>query len=375
MKRLDWWQVALKLAGTSRRLVKRGGARTTRLKKRNVRWSSIMLVGLVIGTVATMLASARSNGALLSPLASTVSGYENGGLAPGQPASPPAGIKSYDNGSSALQVPAPAPTTAAAMAASGATSGAVPSSQDASGTGQVAPPDWDRMIIRTATLQITVKDVGAGLDQIRSLADANAGYISGSDSRIESDYTVATITMQVPARLFDSVMSKLRAIGVKVTQENVTSSDVTEEYTDLQSQLRNLQATETRMLALQQKADKLEDILALDRELRQVQGDIEKIQGRTNFLSKRSEMSTITLSLYPDIAPLPSVKVAAEGWNPGEIAARAWNSSLQLLSGVVGAAITVAVFMWWAVPLLLLALWLAIRPVRRTTPDNPTAEA
>lgn len=374
MKRLDWWQVALKLAGTSRRLVKRGGARTTRLKKRNVRWSSIMLVGLVIGTVATMLASARSNGALLSPLASTVSGYENGGLAPRQPASQPAGIKSYDNGSSALQGPAPAPTTAAAMAASGATSGAVPSSQDASATGQVAPPDWDRMIIRTATLQITVKDVGTSLDQVRSLADANAGYISGSDSRIESDYTVATITMQVPARLFDSVMSKLRAIGVKVTQENVTSSDVTEEYTDLQSQLRNLQATETRMLTLQQKADKLEDILALDRELRQVQGDIEKIQGRTNFLSKRSEMSTITLSLYPDIAPAP-VKAAAEGWNPVEIAARAWNSSLLLLSGVVGAAITVAVFMWWAVPLLLLALWLAIRPVRRTTPDNPAAEA
>ncbi len=367
MKRLDLRQVAIKLAGTSRGLVRRGGARATRLKKSNIRWSSVLLFGLVMGIVAAMLASTLSNRATLSPLTATDAGYENSGLAAGASTSPPAGIKSYDNGSTALQAPAPAPTAAAG--------GAVPSSQDASGTSQVTPPDWDRMIIRTATLQLTVKDVGASLDQVRSLADANAGYVSGSDSRVENDYTVATITMQVPARQFDAVMSKLRAIGIKVTQENVTSSDVTEEYTDLQSQLRNLQATEARMLALQQKADKLEDILTLDRELRQVQGDIEKIQGRTNFLSKRSEMSTITISLYPEIAAPPPVKAAAEGWNPGEIAAQAWNSSLQLLSGVVGAAITVAVFMWWAVPLLLLALWLAVRPGRRTTPNNPTAEA
>ncbi len=252
--------------------------------------------------------------------------------------------------------------------------GAAPQAQSqAQAQAQTQP--WERMIVRTATLQLKVKDVAASLDQIRALAGAHDGIITQSDSHQEGDYTVATITLQVPSQEFDSVMTKVRAAGLKTIQENVSSSDVTEEYTDLQSQLRNLQATETRLLALQQKADKLEDILALDRELRQVQGDIERIQGRLNFLSKRSEMSTITVSLYPDALPVAPTVQTATGWNPVEIVQRAWFASLDLLAGVASAALTVAVFMWWAVPLLLLAAWLAIRPRRRTAaPGAPISE-
>jgi hypothetical protein len=241
--------------------------------------------------------------------------------------------------------------------------------------GEQAQP-WDRMIIRTGTLQLKVKDVSNALNEVRSLAGGHGGYISQSDSRQEGDYTVATITLQVPAREFDNVVSKLRQVGVKTLSENVSSSDVTEEYTDLQSQLRNLQATETRMLALQAKAVELEDILTLDRELRQIQGEIERIQGRVNFLSKRSEMSTLTVSLYPEIAPVEPMTVTEEGWDPARTAAEAWNASLDMLSDVANVLIRVAVFMWWAVPLLLLATWLALRPRKRqATPAAPAGEA
>jgi hypothetical protein len=232
---------------------------------------------------------------------------------------------------------------------------------------------WDRMIIRTGTLQLKVKDVSNALNEVRSLAGGHGGYISQSDSRQEGDYTVATITLQVPAREFDNVVSKLRQVGMKTISENISSSDVTEEYTDLQSQLRNLQATETRMLALQAKAVELEDILTLDRELRQIQGEIERIQGRLNFLSKRSEMSTLTVSLYPEIAPVEPMTVTEEGWDPARTATQAWNASLDMLSDVASVLITVAVFMWWAVPLLLLATWLALRPRKRQA--TPTASA
>ncbi|HYP41121.1 MAG TPA: DUF4349 domain-containing protein [Chloroflexia bacterium] len=241
--------------------------------------------------------------------------------------------------------------------------------------GEQAQP-WDRMIIGTGTLQLKVKDVSNALNEVRSVAGGHGGYISQSDSRQEGDYTVATLTLQVPAREFDNVVSKLRQVGVKTLSENVSSSDVTEEYTDLQSQLRNLQATETRMLALQAKAVELEDILTLDRELRQIQGEIERIQGRVNFLSKRSEMSTIAVSLYPEIAPIEPMTVTEEGWDPARTAAQAWNASLDMLSDVASVLITVAVFMWWAVPLLLLATWLALRPRKRqATPAASAGEA
>jgi hypothetical protein len=139
--------------------------------------------------------------------------------------------------------------------------------------------------------------------------------------------------------------------------------------------LRNLQATEQRMLALMQKAVTLEDTLSLDRELRQIQGQIEQIQGRINFLGKRSEMSTITVGLSPDAIPEEPVTPVTTGWNPGEIVVKAWNASLDLLAGVATFVITVAVFMWWAVPLLLLAAWLAVRPRRPIVSSTPTAPA
>ena len=166
------------------------------------------------------------------------------------------------------------------------------------------------MVIRTATLQITVKDVSATLMRCRAWPGQAAGYVTQTENDQDGEDTVATITIQVPAKEFDGVVSQLRKIGVKPVQESITSSDVTEEYTDLQSQLRNMQATEQRVLALMTKAEKIDDILTLDRELRQVRGDIEQAQGRINYLSKRSELSTITVSLYPNSAPLPLASTA-----------------------------------------------------------------
>ena len=250
------------------------------------------------------------------------------------------------------------------------------SSPPATGGASQVAQNWDRMIIRTATLQLKVKDVTASVDTVRSLASTHGGYIASSESHIEGEYTVATLTLQVPAAQFDDAMTQLRKIGVKAIGENVSSSDVTEEYTDLQSQLRNLQATEQRIQALMSRAERIEDILTLDRELRQIQSEIERIMGRTNYLSKRAEMSSITVTLYPEIAAVEPLVTTDEGWNPMKIASEAWEASLEMLSGVAAVAITVAVFMWWAVPLLLIALWLALRPRRNTPPaPSPTPDA
>lgn len=279
-------------------------------------------------------------------------------------ATAPAEAQAYDKSASVGSQPAPVGAATGATTAGGATG---TTSQDSGTANAQAGKDWDRMIIRTATLQLKVKDVAASMDQVRAMAGAHAGYITQSDSRQEGDATVATITMQVPAAEFDSTIAQLRKAGLKVLNEQVGSSDVTEEYTDLNSQLRNLQATEQRILALTQKADKIEDILSLDRELRQIQGEIERIQGRVNFLSKRSQMSTITVSLYPDTPTVETAAKPVEGWNPLEVTTRAWNASLGLLANIGTLVLTVVVFMWWVLPLLM-AGWLFSRRYRRTLP-------
>lgn len=224
---------------------------------------------------------------------------------------------------------------------------------------------WDRMIIRTATVDMTVKDVAAAVERIKTVTAQQGGYVFSSESHVQGDYTYATVTVYVPAKDFEQIMPLLKGLDGqvdKVNSENITSSDVTEEYTDLQSQMRNLKATEARLLDLQSRATELEDVLAVDRELRTVQGEIETTQGRINFLDKRTSMSTVTMQLSPIAAPPLKPQTL---WQPLEAAANAWDASLEMLGSLSTGIISAAVFMWWLVPVVIFGVWLTMRMRRK----------
>jgi hypothetical protein len=274
-----------------------------------------------------------------------------------------------DVAESTMRQPAPTPGMAASEAPMASGAGTV-TEADAGAT-----QPWDRMIIRTGTLHLTVKEMGDSIQRVRAAASASGGYVFSSETRNEGEYTYATITLYVPAANFDQVLPELRALGgqvTKVANESISSSDVTEEYTDLDSQLRNLKATESRMLALQAKAERMEDILAVDRELRSVQAEIERIQGRKNYLGKRAEMSTLTVYLSPAIAPAPIIEPQST-WQPVQAAEEAWNASLQLLAAVGLSAITAVVFLWWLAPVLALVVWALARARRHTAASTMEA--
>ena len=84
----------------------------------------------------------------------------------------------------------------------------------------------------------------------------------------------------MPAENFDNVMRSLRGLAVEVTSESTSSKDVTEEYIGLSAKLHNLEATEEQLLRLMEKAEKVEDILSVQRELSRTRGEIEQTNGR-----------------------------------------------------------------------------------------------
>ena len=140
---------------------------------------------------------------------------------------------------------------------------------------------------------------------------------------------------------------------------------MTEEYVDLGSNLRNLQASETAILKLMDKATQIQDVLQLQRELTNVRGQIERIQGRKTYLERRSDMATITLSLR-----LPPVEASARpftgAWDPAGVAQRGWQASLALLRGFAEVLIVVVAFSWWLVPFVALGAYVWLH--RRRTP-------
>ncbi len=155
----------------------------------------------------------------------------------------------------------------------------------------------ERMIVRTAEMSLVVDDVAIALDRIADFAESLGGYVVSSTRWKEEERLVGIITIRVPAEDFNSTMQALRNLAVDVTHEDTSAKDVTEEYTDLSAKLRNLEATEVQLLRLMEKAEKVADILNIQRELFRTRGEIEQTKGRMQYLERTSAMSLIRVQL------------------------------------------------------------------------------
>ncbi|MFC1940137.1 DUF4349 domain-containing protein [Chloroflexota bacterium] len=155
----------------------------------------------------------------------------------------------------------------------------------------------ERMIVRTGDIAMVVNDVPVAIDQISELTDGFEGYVVSSKVWKEDERFAGFISIRVPAERFDSVMSALRGLAVDVTSEDTSSKDVTEEYVDLSAKLHNLEATETQLLRLMEKAETVEDILNVQREFSKTRGEIEQTKARMQYLERTSDTSLITVRL------------------------------------------------------------------------------
>jgi len=163
---------------------------------------------------------------------------------------------------------------------------------------ETGEPWAERMIVRTAEIALVVSDVAIALDQVADLAEGFGGYVVSSTRWKEEEIRfVGIITIRVPAEDFGEVMDVLRGLAVDVTHEETSAQDVTEEYIDLGAKLKNLEATEDQLLRLMEKAEKVEDILGIQRELSKTRGEIEQTKGRMQYLERTSATSLIRVQL------------------------------------------------------------------------------
>ncbi len=253
-----------------------------------------------------------------------------GGAKRSEPARPPAASATAAASTSRGAAAVPAATSAAAAALPAAqapaASAAAGSSSSASGsipdTAGGAAADFDRKIIRNADVGLVVKDVEAAFSSIASIATGLGGYVSGSTLGQAGDTLRGTVTLRVPASSFDQAMAQIKQLGVKVERENISSQDVTEEYADLDARVTNLQATADQLRALletiREKTNNPNDILTVYRELTEINGQIEQAKGRQQYLSKLSELATLSVELIPQAAPAPPP--------PAPVARRAWSA-------------------------------------------------
>ncbi len=170
----------------------------------------------------------------------------------------------------------------------------------------------ERMIVRNGDMSLVVEDVVDARDEIAQLAVRFDGYVVSSQISGEEQDMRGWISIRVPDNKFEQALVELRELAVRVTSESTDSRDVTEEYIDLQSRLKNAEATESQYLALLEKAEDVEDILRIYDSLSRVRSEIEQIKGRMQYLERTSSMSLISVNLKPVATAKPLVRA---GWS------------------------------------------------------------
>ncbi len=237
----------------------------------------------------------------------------------------------------------------------------------------------DRMIVRTVELSMVVAATEPTLQSINALVADAGGYVTDSRTWRENEQLRARVVVRVPADRLGVTLEAFKKLAVRVERENISGRDVTEEYSDLDAQLTNLEATERELRELltevRQRTQKAEDILQVYQELTRIRGEIERVKGRMQYLSNQTALATITLDLIPDVLARPVVE---PGWRPLETLKNAGRALVSALKGLVDATIWLIVFVApllvvLAIPVVVIVLLIRRLARRRRQPPagNP----
>lgn len=164
----------------------------------------------------------------------------------------------------------------------------------------------ERKIIRNAELVIESENPEESFRKVASLAESKGGFVVTSEASQqtgtdEPGRMSMSVVVRIPAAQFDSTIEEIRKIGSRVMQDKRTGQDVTEEFIDLDARLQAKRALEAQFLEIMKQARAVSDALEVQRQLADVRGEIEQIEGRRRFLENQSSLSTIKATITPPV--------------------------------------------------------------------------
>jgi hypothetical protein len=231
-----------------------------------------------------------------------------------------------------------------------------------------------RKIIYDARIDLVVDSLNATELAITNLIKVHDGFLAESDqSSITATQRRGTWRVRVPVDQFSAFVSAVSRLG-EIRQNHVGSQDVTEEYFDIEARIRNKREEEKRLIKhLADSTGKLEDILAVEKEISRVRGEIEQMEGRLRLLANRTELSTVTIEALewkdykPPVAATFSTQLSRTFFHSVE-------SLVQFGQTLLLVAVAVAPWLPFVVLGIFIVRWI-VRPGRSGIPRRPPAGA
>jgi hypothetical protein len=166
-----------------------------------------------------------------------------------------------------------------------------------------ANPDWDKKIVKTANLNMEVKNFHSYNELLHRSVKQSGGYIA-QEEQTGSDYKVEnTVTIKVPVATFDETLSQLTSDSNKLLLKKVNTEDGSMQVVDTRSRLETKRQVRQRYIDLLKGAKDVDEINKVQNEINDVQEQMEGAAGRIAFLSHSAALSTINLNFYQVLDP------------------------------------------------------------------------
>ena len=222
---------------------------------------------------------------------------------------------------------------------------------DASGSVNLS----DKKIIKNGNLSLKIEKTEKAAEEISQIVSSQGGEVFSTNfyERVKGQKS-GSITVKVPVSKFEDTIEKIKKIATQVISESTTGQDVTEQYADLQAQLKNKKAEEASFVKILDRAVKIEDVLAVTQQISRVRGEIERLEGRIKYMDSQTDMSKITISLSEDIEITP----ISNDWRPWQVVKKSFSELIDSLQGLVDGLIRFVIVTLPSLIVFLLIIWI-----------------
>ncbi|MEM9080739.1 MAG: DUF4349 domain-containing protein [Verrucomicrobiota bacterium] len=167
-----------------------------------------------------------------------------------------------------------------------------------------------RMLRREGRVAVKARSLESCSEACVGLVEQFGGRMESSD--LSEERYAASI--RVPTAHLEGLMEELCGLG-KVTTRRVSEDDVTEAWRDLEAALVNQRALRDRLRVLLEKAENVEEMLAVEKELARVQTELDQMEGSLMRLKSQVALSELDFSAEREKVPGPlGVVKDGTGW-------------------------------------------------------------
>lgn len=200
-----------------------------------------------------------------------------------------------------------------------------------------------RKVVTNSSLSLLVKDVDITVENVRQKVIGMGGFVVNTNIRRDAEASSSTIEVRVPSDQLVDFSKYLRTLSVKVVYENITGTDITDQYTDYEERLNSLEGIKERLQEIMDEAETVDEIMNVQNRIFSIQSQIDSIKGQLTYMDRSTATSKVTISISTDELSLPYTPV--KSWRPDVVIKNAVRSLISTFRAVATIAIWVLVFL------------------------------